>query len=113
VPCPECRGSGVIALLVSSRPCTRCGGLGRIETAAKAPEPEAQEPESEAASESYSYGAGTGAEVVCRTYDAQGRLTSETLFGGVEMTTYVLSDTGPGDGDEPLDDELDGNDLRD
>jgi len=84
VPCPECRGSGVIALLVTSRPCTRCDGRGWIEPAAKAQEPEAPAPEPEGACESYPCDAGAGecTEVICRTYDAQGRLTSETLTPG-------------------------------
>jgi len=54
--------------------------------------------------------AGTGefTEVFRRTYDAQGRLTSETIFGGVEVTTYLLSDTDTDDEDGPSDAGPDG-----
>jgi RecJ-like exonuclease len=100
--CPECHGSGRIVLLISSRPCTRCGGRGWIEPAAKAPEPEIE-------CESYSYDAATGAvvQVSSRTYDAQGRLVRETQTGGHEMKTYVLSDADPDIDDGPTDDEPD------
>jgi hypothetical protein len=33
VPCPDCRGSGRVVLLVSSRECVRCGGSGRLDAA--------------------------------------------------------------------------------
>jgi len=103
-PCPECRGGGVIALLVTSRPCTRCDGTGWAEPTAELPEPQAPAP-ALIACEGYSYDAGTGefAEAFRRSYDAQGRLTSETIFGGVETETYWLSDTDTDVEDEPSD----------
>jgi len=33
-PCPDCRGSGQAVLLVSTRPCARCGGSGRLDAGA-------------------------------------------------------------------------------
>ncbi len=90
-----------------------CGGRGRIDPAARTPEPKAPAPEPEAERESYSYGAGTrmAVEVVSRTYDAQGRLLSETCIGE-EMRTYVLS-TGPGADDDPSDAEPEAEDSAD
>ena len=32
--CPDCGGRGSILLLITTRPCTRCGGSGRIEPVA-------------------------------------------------------------------------------
>jgi hypothetical protein len=30
VPCPDCRGSGRVVLLVSARPCGTCEGAGKV-----------------------------------------------------------------------------------
>jgi DNA-binding NtrC family response regulator len=30
VPCPDCRGAGEVALLVTRRPCSRCAGRGMV-----------------------------------------------------------------------------------
>jgi len=37
--CPDCGGSGKIALLVSARPCRRCGGTGRERSGLRIAEP--------------------------------------------------------------------------
>jgi YD repeat-containing protein len=97
--CPECRGSGTIVLLVTSGACMRCGGRGRIGPAARASELEAARRPDRRGKQHQPI---SDAQVVSRTYDAEGRLTSETWSGG-ESITVALSDSEPGGDDEPSD----------
>jgi YD repeat-containing protein len=74
-PCPDCRGSGQVVLLASSRACRRCGGAGRVDRA----------------------GGNTGRTLKSRdgstcTYDEQGRITVRTWPGTVEVSTWRLTD---------------------
>jgi YD repeat-containing protein len=89
VPCPDCRGSGRIVLLTSSRACARCGGSGRLDAAAGtrqgSGDPNSQRP---AARAHLDAAAGrtpkrpveeSDREVIRTfTYDVDGRLTSVT-----------------------------------
>jgi YD repeat-containing protein len=43
-PCPDCRGSGRVVLLTSSRPCAVCGGSGRLAAAGTTPGPDDPKP---------------------------------------------------------------------
>ncbi len=55
--CPDCRGSGRIVLLTSSRACGRCGGAGRLDAAGGTPRRTVEAPDGST-----------------RTYDEHGRL---------------------------------------
>src|SRR5579859_2500408 len=78
-PCPDCRGSGRVVLLVSTRPCAGCGGSGRLDAAAGAT-PEADNP-------------GPRLAAPCGLSDAAVRATPERTIEGPDgevVRTYTF-----------------------
>lgn len=48
VDCPDCRGTGKVCLLVTTRPCQRCGGSGKAVSYEGSPGEQASRPMSRA-----------------------------------------------------------------
>jgi YD repeat-containing protein len=108
-PCPDCRGSGRVVLLVSSQPCALCGGSGRLEPAGgTTPGPAAPRGRPDAAAPrtlGRTIEESDGEVVRTYAYDAYGRLASVTHTrrpcGEIAVWRYDRPVAGPENAKHP------------